>query len=183
MPDRELLELIQTSPEKGLKRLIAEYSGIVYSVIKNRLSSVCSREDIEECVSDTFASFYKSVSGFDPNKGSIKGYLCAIAKHRSSEVYLRCSTKARSVPLDEVFDLSCEGAVDDELVAAEARKRLIAAINRLGEPDREIIVRKYYLEEPSKTVAKRLGLKVSTVDTRAHRALKKLKKELEGIKE
>ncbi|MBQ7060184.1 MAG: RNA polymerase subunit sigma-24, partial [Clostridia bacterium] len=57
---------------------------------------------------------------------------------------------------------------------------LFTAINGLGEPDREIVVRKYFLNEPSKSIAKRLDMSVSAVDTRTHRALKKLKKLLGG---
>ena len=48
----------------------------------------------------------------------------------------------------------------------------------LSKPDREIIVRKFILGQSSKEIAAILGLSVSNVDTRTHRAIKKLKKEL-----
>ena len=49
------------------------------------------------------------------------------------------------------------------------------AVKGLGEPDSEIIIRKFYLGENSKQISDRLSMTVSAIDTRASRALKKLR--------
>lgn len=184
MADKELMELIARKPERGLELLIKRYSGLVFSVVRGRLAGLCPAEDIEECVSDTFISFYRSMAGFDPEKGSIKGYLCTIAKRRAAELYARKKREAPTVSIDDeaAAELTAdEFSIDEAVIEGEARHRIFEAVNALPEPDREILIRKYYLREPSKSIAERLGMSASAVDTRACRALKKLKSELGGL--
>jgi len=50
----------------------------------------------------------------------------------------------------------------------------------LGEPDHEILIRKFYLLQPSKVIAEKMGMSVSAVDTRTHRAIAKLRDMLGG---
>ena len=56
---------------------------------------------------------------------------------------------------------------------------LIDAIKQLGEPDEQIFIRKYYLGEKNKDIAKDLGMNISTLNMKLSRGLKKLKKILE----
>jgi RNA polymerase sigma-70 factor (ECF subfamily) len=51
----------------------------------------------------------------------------------------------------------------------------------LGEPDREIIIRKYYFGQKSKEIAGVLNLRENTVDKKISRGLKKLKILLGGV--
>lgn len=51
MFDRALLRLIRADAQKGMSALMEQYTGLVYTIVKNRISTVCSLEDIEETVS------------------------------------------------------------------------------------------------------------------------------------
>ena len=73
------------------------------------------------------------------------------------------------MPVADDTDIE-QGYIDKEL-----RKQLVEAIKSLGEPDSEIIVRKFYFGESSKQISERLAMTVSAIDTRASRALKKLR--------
>ena len=46
--------------------------------------------------------------------------------------------------------------------------------------DSSILIRKYYLGQSSKTIAEELGMSVSNVDTRTHRAIMKLRTAMGG---
>ena len=52
-------------------------------------------------------------------------------------------------------------------------------IKSLGEPDSSIFIRKYYLGQRNKDIAKELGIKEGTLNTRISRGLVKLRKILE----
>jgi RNA polymerase sigma-70 factor (ECF subfamily) len=65
--------------------------------------------------------------------------------------------------------------IESELEERELVREVLDAVEALGEPDTSIIIRKYYLGESSTEIAKALDLTVSNVDTRAHRALNKLR--------
>ena len=69
------------------------------------------------------------------------------------------------------------GIVDD-MIQEETRRVLIAAVNALGEPDREILVRRYYYEQKPKEIALALNLNVKQVDNRLYQTKQKLREAL-----
>lgn len=180
MDDTQLLKLLKRDPDQGLRILTGQYMGLVCSLIRGCCAGF-PPEDIEERVSDAFVEFYRQIDRIDLSRGTVKGYLCAIAKHKAADL---CRSFCKTPPL---LSLDEEGAADtfaddfsveEEFLTAETRKQLLSAVKTLGEPDREIIVRKFYLREPSRDIAARLHMTVSAIDTRTHRALKKLKDSL-----
>ncbi|MBO4847541.1 MAG: sigma-70 family RNA polymerase sigma factor [Clostridia bacterium] len=183
MNDTALIKLIRRSPDKGLSALMDDYLGLVHSIIRGRLQDPSFRQDVEEAVADTFTEFYRSIDLYDLSKGSVKGYICTIARRRAAQVYKRRLRDGSPLSLDEAGaeNRPADAAsFDEELIRGEQKHALFSAINDLGDPDREIVIRKYYFEEPSKSIAQRLGMSVSAVDTRTHRALKKLRTVLGG---
>ena len=185
MYDNELIKMLRDDPNHGLKFLMQKYTGLVCAVIKGKFAafSCFSAEDIEECISDVFCEFYNNIEKFDSEKGSVKTLLCAIAKNKAIDKIRKCSTISEQISIDDEesgMQFADDFLLEDELITEEFKDTLISEINALGEPDREIIVRKFYFAETSKSIAKKLGITVSTVDTRAHRALKKLKEKLGG---
>ncbi len=185
MKDDALLNLIKKHPEKGLSALMEQYTGLVCMVVKGTFSAyTCfSSEDIEECASDVFYDFYKNTESLRPEKGSVKAYLCAIAKHKSIDIVRKRASENTLVSLDsdeEFLQIAGDFTVEEDFFGAEERKMLLAEIKALGEPDGEIIVRKFFLREPTKFIAEHLGLSAANVDTRTHRALKKLREKIGG---
>lgn len=181
MLDADIIALIKKDPDRGLDLLMNKYIGLVGAVVKGKLCGVCTSEDIEECVSDVFVDFYRGVLGFDPSRGTIKALLCSMAKNKAVNVYL---TKAKSSPPlsidDEAIENSLPGgvSVEEDFFEKASRRELISKIAELDKTDREIIFRKFYVGEPSKSIAKRMKMTVSAVDTRTHRALLKLREKL-----
>ena len=82
MNDAELLDWIRKNPEKGLKALIAQYSGIVYTVVRRNLPETLCAADAEACAAEVFGEFYLDLDKYNPSKGSIKAWLCVIARHK-----------------------------------------------------------------------------------------------------
>ncbi len=179
MDDRKLLSKLKTDPNEGIRLLIGSYSALVFVILRGRLSSVCSHAEIEETASDVFAEFYTALPRFDENRGTVKAYLCRIATNIASEKYAEAMRRMGDVSLDaDSTDRDAfrdDFSVEDEIIDREMRRELVEAVNSLGEPDREIIVRRFYLDQPSRSVAEALGMTVSAVDTRLHRAVSKLR--------
>lgn len=179
MRDEELLHKLRKEPDTGMTLLMDRYVGLVYAVVKGKLASCCPA-DIEACVADTFSEFYCDLEKYDPASGSIRSWLCVIAKHNALDLLRRRSREADTLSLDEnphfADSFSLEGDFEDRAL----RRELMAAIRDLGQPDREILVRKFYLCQSSKEIAEKLDLTVSNVDTRTHRAIQKLRKKFGG---
>jgi len=180
--DIELLELLRNKPEQGLKVMMDNYMALIYTIIFNKLSRMYSKEDIEECVSDVFFEVFHYRSRIDLQKGSIKAFLAVVAKRKAIDMY-RKNKNHHHVPIDDVSQglYTAEDDVEHAILLKESNSELIDAINSLGEPDSEIILRRYYLRQSSKDISKNIGLKVNTIDKKVSRCIQKLKKLLGGI--
>lgn len=177
MSDVELLDLLRKNPEKGLKALIAQYGGLVYAVVRRSLPEAFCTADSEVCAAEVFSEFYLDLDKFDPSKGSVKTWLCVIARHNSVDLARR---NTAVLPLDEEIRADSSGvSLESELEERELRRAVLSEVKSLDEPDREIILRKFYLGESSKEIAKHLKMSVSNVDARTSRAVEKLRKRLD----
>ena len=176
MDDANLIELLRSDPERGFDELTRLYSGLVYSVVRGKLAGVCSEADIEDCAADTFSDFYLASSSFNAERGSIRSLLAVIARRRAVNLYRKTvRERAHTACLDELDE--------PDTAPSPAEQAENAEIAALGDVDREIIIRKYYFAESTRSIARRLKMKPSAVDTRAHRAVLKLKSKLGGNSE
>lgn len=181
--DIELLNLLHTKPEMGIKVMMDNYMALAYTIIFNKLSGIYSKEDIEECVSDVFLEIFHHRCRIDLEKGSIKALLAVVAKRKAIDMY-RKNKNNNHIPIEDVSEdlYSSKNEVEDSIVSKENNSILIETIKSLGKPDSEIIIRKYYLHQSSKDISKDLGIKVNTIDKKVSRCMEKLKKLLGGIR-
>lgn len=182
MTDAKLLRLLRKSPADGMRVLIDTYLSLVAYIVKGKLQTAGSAENIEDCISEVFASFYEQIGKIKPELGGVKAYLCTIAKRKAVDYYRLKQRETGRVPLDDEITGIRTGAcrLEDAFLLQEDRRALLQALKSLGEPDNEIIIRKYFWEESSKEIAARLGMTVSAVDIRSFRAVRKLRKILGG---
>ena len=71
-------------------------------------------------------------------------------------------------------------AIADQTLDAVLQRELLAAVNALGEPDQEILLRRYYYQQKPKDIAVALDLSAKQVENRLFRAKLKLREQLEG---
>ena len=184
LEDQRLLRLIKKDSSAGMDRLVEVYGGLVSCIVRRKISSVCGEFDIEECVAETFVDFYTQLDRIDLNKGSIKGYISLIARRRAIDRFNAAVRRMGSVT--ELDDAVCSTLADNALtpeMTAEQKETsafLLEEVSRLGEPDSEILFRRFYLEQPLGEIAEALGMKRPTVSKRIERALGKLRLSMEG---
>ena len=100
MLDKALIKLIKRDAQKGMSILMEQYTGLVYTIVKNKLSLYCTAEDIEEAVSDVFAAFYNKMDSVDLEKGSLSAYLMTIAKRKAVDKF-RSSVRQDEIIINE----------------------------------------------------------------------------------
>lgn len=182
MFDSGILNLINKNANKGMTALIEQYTPLVYSIVSNKLSSTLSAQDIEEVVSDVFIAFYNQIDKVDLKKGSLAAYLTTIAKRKAVDA-LRKIKLYEKVELDDdncFIEIPDNVNLQNEAERRELNKKLISAINNLGEPDSTIVYRKYFFEESSKEIAQYTNLTDDNVRKRLQRALQKIQLCLKG---
>lgn len=178
MLENELLSLLIQTPEQGLEFIMDQYMAFVYTIVHGKLSGICKKQDIEECVSDVFFELYRTRGLIELEKGSLKAYLAVLAKRRAIDIYRKLRSNVDNVSLDE-FDLDWVISKDN-VTDNETSDLLVQEIKALGEPDSQIIIHKYYYGQSAKAIARALRLKENTVNKRASRALAKLREALGG---
>jgi RNA polymerase sigma-70 factor (ECF subfamily) len=67
---------------------------------------------------------------------------------------------------------------EDAALGSERRERLLTAVERLGDDDRDVLACRYFLELSEDETAAALGISRGTVKSRTHRALVRLQEEL-----
>ena len=179
MTDKKLTELLRTDKNAGMTALIKQYSGFVFAVVRDRLSGVCDSSEIEDCVTDVFIKFYTSLDGYKAD-ASVKTYLGKIARNAALNC-LRNRAPSFSVDGEDFLIGIPDGSdLEQELAEKNLLDRIFAEIRSFGPPDSEIMFRKYYLGQSSRKIANDLKMTVSAIDTRAHRAMQKLKEKFKG---
>ena len=168
MTDKELSLLIVNEPEKGIRLTVRLYSAYVYKIMYNKLANACSREDIEEAVSDVFLKLYRFALKQQGELKSVSAALAVIAKNHANDVYRAKLRELKTVPLDEISELPA-----DEICAEP--DELINMIKDLGEPDTEIFIRKYILGQNAKEIGRDIGMRPNSVNKRISRGLVRLR--------
>lgn len=176
MDDRQLMKLMEQHPNAAMEQLIRGYGGLVSAVVRNKLTgAILLSTDVEDCVADVFADFYAERHRFDPEKAAIKTYLCVIARHNAADLLRKRSRQRNDLSLDENPSVGDRPELQPDPEETRLRKEVLTAVENLGEPDRSILLRKYYVGQSSAEIASSLGLTVSNVDSRASRAVEKLR--------
>lgn len=176
MSDESLIAAIQKRNETVIHEIITKYSRLLWSVAGAVLNNIGSAQDVEECVADTFIYLWEHPDKYDPRRGKLKTWLSMIARTRALNRY-REIAKRNTIPLEDSAIIDCLAIVDNFL-QEETRKTLLAAINALSEPDREILLRRYYYNQKPREIALALNMSVKQIDNRLYQTKRRLRKAL-----
>ena len=176
MNDERMITAIKNRSEAAINEVITKYSKLLWSVAGAVLNNIGSTQDVEECVADAFIYLWEQPEKYNPQRGKLKTWLSIIAR---TQAVNRCReiTKRNVVPLEDTGFIDQLGIVDTFL-EAETRRALLAAVNALGEPDREILIRRYYYDQKPKEIALALDMSVKQVDNRLYQTKLRLREVL-----
>ena len=176
MREEKLRAALLNREERVLERIIDKYSRLLWKVAAAVLENAGSEQDVEECVADAFIYLWEHPEKFRPERGSLKSLLCILVRSRAIDRY-RLLVKRDVLPLEEAV-LTETAGMQEVLLARETRKELVAAVNALGEPGREILIRRYYYGQKPREIALALGLTVKQVDNSLYRSKRALRQSL-----
>lgn len=178
MTDKELRCKMEQSAEEGRRALFDEYCGYVYAICANKLKGCGTSEDIDECLSDTFAAVFRYLESHAEADGDLRGIIGTIAKRTAIGYFRRLSPKAEttiSIESESIGELSADIRVEETAERAALREAVLDCMKKLGEPDASIIVYFYYYGMKTKQIAELVGLSDTAVQKRLSRSRKKLR--------
>lgn len=176
MKDETIIAAIGRRDENAINEVIEKYARLLWPIADAVLKNVGSVQDVEECVADVFIYLWEHPEKYSPQRGKLKSFLCILTRSRAIDRY-RELTRAKTVPLEETI-LAERIGMQEQLMKAETRRELLAAVSALGEPEREILVRRYYYNQKPRQIALALGLAVKQVDNALYRTKRDLRQKL-----
>lgn len=173
--EKKLLLRLKNKEHGAINEAIDIYTPYLSTVLYNAIGRALSKEDSEEIISDVFVMLWRNAKSIDFEKGTIRSYIAAAARNAA---FKKLKNRHDCLCLDEV-ELTEDDFVDNNV----NREWIWDAVMSLGEPDNEIFVRYYKFDEKLKTIAKSMGLNISTVKTKLARGKRKLKQILSNAEE
>ncbi|MGE6259809.1 sigma-70 family RNA polymerase sigma factor [Heyndrickxia sporothermodurans] len=173
--DDELLskELIAHEID-DISLIMSKYNKLLWVIIGGILNEVGTQQDIEECICDVYIKLWENPKSFNPKKGTLKAFLATIARNKAVDKY-RQLTKMKAVELNEANHASNDDLLD-YILNKETCEQLYKAIKSFDEPDKEIMVRRYFLAEKPAAIAKKISINVKEVENRLYQGKLKLKR-------
>lgn len=141
---------------------------LVYAYVAYRLGS---GPDADDVTSETMEHAYRYRDRYDPAKGEPMAWLIGIARNCVADL-----VASRERVVDEPVP---ESATEEMEEQAMRRLTLTRAVARLDERERELIALRYGADLTARQIAGMLGLRPNAVEVALHRALGRLRAELD----
>ena len=165
-----LLVRVGKGDREALSALYHRTSRAVYGCL---LSIVKNPHDAEELMQDTYVQLVSGAADYRP-QGRPRGFIMAVARNLSL-MRLRENRRFPGSDEDETLEIPAE---ENEVSRSEDRMVLDCAMQVLGEEERQVVMLHAVAGMKHRETASLLGLPLSTVLSRYHRALAKLQKAL-----
>jgi RNA polymerase sigma-70 factor, ECF subfamily len=178
--DLEIFSAIQAQQVKALDLLYDRYSKLVYSTAAQILNSI---EEAEEVTQETFLRLWQRSEIYQPKRGSLSGFLFTLARSRSLDRLRSRKSNQQKIQRIQIYfkDVSHYNP-PLEFVTVEERSNIVRqALKQLSPDDRQLLETAYYEGLSQSEIAKRDGIPLGTVKSRARQALKKLRFALKAL--
>lgn len=172
----EILKDYLKNGKVDIDKIIDDFYGYVYIIVKNGVSIAITNEDIEEIISDVFVAIWKNSSNLLKTT-EIKPYLAGIAKNMIRNKYRNTKLNFSISDYEENLVDTCN--IEKITEENEQNRLIFNTLNTIKTKEYEIFIMFYYESKSVKEIAKVLNLSVSNVKTILHRVRKIIKRNLE----
>jgi RNA polymerase sigma factor (sigma-70 family) len=155
------------------ERLYAEHAPALLGFLVYRTGDRALAEDV---LADTFERALRARRRFDPRRGSRKTWIYSIALNRLRDQARRRETESRA--LERVAAHSSPGE-SGSLEEVDRRDELLSGLAALSTEEREALALRYGADLTVPEIAKLTKERLTTVEGRVYRGLRKLRERLE----
>ena len=174
--EAELLRKAGQGDEAAFLVLYERHRTPVFRFTCRMLGSVGLAEDVtQEC----FLSILKRPDGYQPERASLRTYLCAIARHQA---FKHLKKMGQETTMDDPPQAASGGDGETDplgrVIEEEAAEAVREAVGALPPLQREVVVLFEYEDMSLAETAAACGIDVGTVKSRLHRARARLRRSL-----
>ena len=169
MEDREIIQLFLDRDERAIAESRDKYGKYCDGIAAGILHT---REDREECVSDTWLRAWQTIPPQNP--ASLKAYLGRLCRCFAIDRYRHLRRRKRSRDMECVLT-ELDGICPSEPITDGLKETLTAFLRGLEPLERDLFVGRYWYAYTPERLAQEQGLSRGAVNTRLMRTRNKLK--------
>lgn len=180
--EAELMRQVAAGEIGGLENLYDRYHSMAYALALRITTETGLAEDV---VQDSFLGVWRNASRYAEDKGSVRGWLLAIVRHRAIDAMRR---QRASVAIGEEADEAVPAALTLPDIWPEVAGHLDAeqirrAMTALPPAQRDVIELAYFDGLTQREIAERTHAPLGTVKSRIRLGLASLRDQLVGLNE
>jgi RNA polymerase sigma-70 factor (ECF subfamily) len=170
----DLIRRMTAGDPEAFSRFYDRYAPLVYPLI---LRVVRDRSDAADVLQDVFWEVWQGASAFDPARGTPEAWMITRARTRAIDRVRAVRRRSATfvAPVDEGLAPAPAEAGGDAAERAEDRGVIRTALERLPQPQREVIELAYYAGLTQTEIAERIRQPLGTVKTRIRLGLERLR--------
>ncbi len=171
MDDKEIIELYFARNETAISETDKKYGSACHRISENILGNSF---DADECVNDAYLGVWNAIPPAHPNP--LSAFIFKITRNISLNRFHANAAAKRNSRYNLSLDELEECIADRELGNTELTAKIFEEfLDRLGEENRVIFMRRYWFSDSYEDIAKQVGLNEKAVSMRLVRARNKLR--------
>jgi len=174
LADEELMQLVQDGDVRAFEVVFDRHSSAAFSLAYRMCGRRATAEDI---VQDAFLSLWRSGSGYDPRRGSVRSWVLSVVHNRAVDAMRRLGAKSGlDVPDEGIAErLPAAETTDAEVERRDDARQVRTALDELPPDQRQVIELAYFGGFTHTQIAEMLELPPGTVKGRMRLGLTKLR--------
>ena len=180
MTDEEIVQLFFQRKEEAVQEINRKYGSYCFKIANSILNN---REDLEECVNDTWMQTWNTIPPTRPKY--LRLFVAKIVRNLSFSRYKLKNAKKRGsgemmLVLEELEEcIAGQSDVETLYIAGELQTAINEFVKNLPEKEGNIFIRRYFYAESMKDISKRYGVSENNVRVILSRTRGKLRVKLE----
>ena len=177
LADEELMELVGAGEVRAFEVVFDRHAGPAYSLAYRMCGSRALAEDI---VQEAFLSLWRSGTGYDRARGSVRSWVLSAVHNRAVDALRRKGAKSgRDVSDEGIAErLRAPDSTDVQVEQRDQARRVRGALGTLPDDQRQVIELAYFGGLSHTQIAEVLDLPPGTVKGRMRLGLSKMRSAL-----
>ncbi|MDZ4993808.1 sigma-70 family RNA polymerase sigma factor [Clostridium perfringens] len=170
------LRQLKKKDTKALDYVIDNYSNVIFKVAYGVLNN---RQLSEECVNDVLLKIWNNIHHFNKEEEKFYPWILALSKYTAIDILRKEVRHSKTLDISDI-NISEEFCLASQCHCKDQLEKVTKEINSMKDVDREIFLRKFYLEETGEEISKNMGLTNKFINLRIFRGRNKLKSKFLG---
>ena len=174
LADEELMGLVRDGEVQAFEVIFDRHAPAAFSLAYRMCGRRAAAEDI---VQEAFLSLWRSGSGYDPRRGSVRSWVLSVVHNRAIDAFRRQGSRDRRDISDEGIAerLPAPDATDAEVERRDDARQVRTALDELPPDQRRVIELAYFGGLTHNQIAEMLDLPPGTVKGRMRLGLTKMR--------